>query len=106
MAAAPVPQVVAFDLDGTVWTPDMYQLWGGGAPFRKTPDADALLDASGAAVKLCGNTRQILREIGRSKLGGDRRQGRVCELYGRAGLGGRVLAEVHSRAGRRGRGRG
>ena len=41
----------------------MYQLWGGGAPFRKTPDADALLDASGAAVKLCGNTRQILREI-------------------------------------------
>ena len=43
MAAAPrpLPQVVAFDLDGTVWTPDMYQLWGGGAPFRKTPDADA-----------------------------------------------------------------
>ena len=25
------PKLVAFDLDGTVWTPDMYMLWGGGA---------------------------------------------------------------------------
>ena len=41
----------------------MYQLWGGGAPFRTTEDPDTLLDTSGATVKLCGNTRQILREI-------------------------------------------
>ena len=23
----------AFDLDGTIWSPDMYELWGGGSPF-------------------------------------------------------------------------
>jgi magnesium-dependent phosphatase 1 len=41
----------------------MYQLWGGGAPFAPTADPDVLLDAAGATVTLCGNTRQILREI-------------------------------------------
>ena len=41
----------------------MYQLWGGGAPFAPTEDPDVLLDSAGATVTLCGNTRQILREI-------------------------------------------
>ena len=26
-----LPKLVAFDLDGTIWSPDMYELWGGGA---------------------------------------------------------------------------
>ena len=29
-----LPKVVVFDLDGCVWDPEMYQLWGGGAPFK------------------------------------------------------------------------
>ena len=29
-----LPKVLAFDLDGCVWDPEMYELWGrGGAPF-------------------------------------------------------------------------
>lgn len=28
-----LPKLVAFDLDGTIWTPDMYML-SGGAPFK------------------------------------------------------------------------
>ena len=29
-----LPKVVVFDLDGCVWDPEMYELWGGGAPFK------------------------------------------------------------------------
>ena len=25
-----VPRLIAFDLDGTLWSPDMYMLWDGG----------------------------------------------------------------------------
>ena len=41
----------------------MYQLWGGGAPFKPTDDPDVLIDTAGATVTLCGNTREIIREI-------------------------------------------
>ena len=30
----PVPKVFVFDLDGCCWDPEMYELWGGGAPFK------------------------------------------------------------------------
>ena len=35
MAAKKIlPRVLAFDLDGCVWDPEMYELWGrGGSPF-------------------------------------------------------------------------
>lgn len=33
--AVRLPKIVALDLDGTVWSPDMYMLWGGGAPFTQ-----------------------------------------------------------------------
>lgn len=58
-----LPKLVAFDLDGTVWTPDMYQLWGGGAPFRYAPNKRDLLDSSGSIVRLLGETRQILDDL-------------------------------------------
>ena len=29
-----LPKVIVFDLDGCVWDPEMYELWGGGAPFK------------------------------------------------------------------------
>ena len=34
MAMKILPRVLVFDLDGCVWNPEMYELWGrGGAPF-------------------------------------------------------------------------
>ena len=34
----PKPKAVVFDLDGCVWRPEMYELWGGGAPFKDNGD--------------------------------------------------------------------
>jgi len=59
------PRLVVFDLDGTLWYPEMYMLWGsGGAPFVKSPDGN-VEDRSGTKVKLMGFTREILRTIDR-----------------------------------------
>lgn len=55
-----LPKLIAFDLDGTIWTPDMYQLWGGGSPFQLSENGVDLLDCSGATVKLLGISSQIL----------------------------------------------
>lgn len=58
-----LPKLVAFDLDGTIWTPDMYQLWGGGAPFKVSKNGKDLLDRSGQVVRLLGVSAQILDEL-------------------------------------------
>ncbi len=58
-----LPKLVAFDLDGTIWTPDMYQLWGGGAPFKQSPNGKDLLDRIGNPVRLLGVTAEILHEL-------------------------------------------
>ena len=47
------PKVVVFDLDGCVWYPEMYMLWGGGAPFNTQPNGD-LKDRSGSKCYLMG----------------------------------------------------
>jgi magnesium-dependent phosphatase 1 len=60
-----LPKVIVFDLDGTLWYPEMYMLWsGGGAPFQphKTRK-DALVDKSGRAVELLGNSYELLRSF-------------------------------------------
>eukprot|EP00287_Rhodomonas_sp_CCMP768_P008536 CAMPEP_0196731442 /NCGR_PEP_ID=MMETSP1091-20130531/11176_1 /TAXON_ID=302021 /ORGANISM="Rhodomonas sp., Strain CCMP768" /LENGTH=172 /DNA_ID=CAMNT_0042074579 /DNA_START=174 /DNA_END=692 /DNA_ORIENTATION=- len=57
-----VPRVVAFDLDATLWYPEMYQLWGGGAPFKKNTDG-TLSDRSGTTCYLMGNSAAIIREL-------------------------------------------
>lgn len=57
------PKLVAFDLDGTVWSPDMYMLWGGGAPFSIKDSKSTLLDSCGTEVRLLGSIGQILEEI-------------------------------------------
>jgi len=62
-ASALKPKLVAFDLDGTVWTPDMYQLWGGGAPFRVSDPQRELLDKSDQPVKLLGAIGEILHAL-------------------------------------------
>lgn len=41
-----LPKVVAFDLDATLWMPEMYQLWGG-SPFKRDPSGVHLLDRQG-----------------------------------------------------------
>ena len=58
------PRVIAFDLDATLWTPEMYELWGGGAPFRKGPNG-TLRDRQGTTVQLMGVSREVLRALKR-----------------------------------------
>ena len=47
------PKVFAFDLDGTVWSPDMYELWGGGgSPFEPVDNATKFVkDCAGSKGK-------------------------------------------------------
>ena len=61
-----VPKLVAFDLDGTIWSPDMYMLWGGGPPFRVVHNEE-LRDCQNAKVKLLGISGEILDMIAISK---------------------------------------
>jgi magnesium-dependent phosphatase 1 len=63
------PKAIIWDLDGTLWYPEMYHLWGnsrGGSPFRPV-NIDSLntnvQDGSGTVVKLIGDARTILRQI-------------------------------------------
>ena len=57
MLAEGLPKAVVFDLDGCLWAPDMYMLWGGGAPFEVREDGD-LDDRNGARVRLLGAVRR------------------------------------------------
>jgi magnesium-dependent phosphatase 1 len=57
-----LPKLICFDLDGTIWYPDMYMLWGGGAPFTIV-NAQKLLDNAGQEVKLLGISGKILQDI-------------------------------------------
>ena len=61
---AALPAVVVFDLDGCLWFPDMYMLWGsGGAPFTG-PGADgALVDCGGRRVTMLGAVPELLGEL-------------------------------------------
>lgn len=49
--------LVVFDLDACCWYPEMYQLWGGGAPFKQdsvTPN-NMLTDCKGTNCRLLGD---------------------------------------------------
>jgi magnesium-dependent phosphatase 1 len=48
------PRVVVFDLDGLLWSPEMYQLWGGGGPPFTQESPHVLRDARGTKVSLLG----------------------------------------------------
>ena len=56
------PSAVVFDLDGCVWLPEMFELWGGGAPFTDNGDG-TLKDKAGRRVYLLGATREALRDL-------------------------------------------
>lgn len=59
-----LPRVLVFDLDGTLWAPEMYELWGGGAPFKRDPhNPAALIDCKGTRVELLGCTYDVLRSL-------------------------------------------
>lgn len=59
-----LPRLVAFDLDGTVWSPDMYELWGGGSPFTvDSSSRNELRDRKGARIHLLGAIDSILHEL-------------------------------------------
>ena len=57
-----LPKIVAFDLDATLWYPEMYQLRRGGAPFKKNMDG-TLTDKSGTTCYMMGNTAEIIHEL-------------------------------------------
>jgi len=55
---AVAPRLVCFDLDDTVWFPEMYML--DGAPFQKLPDG-RVLDRGGTEVRVYPAAREALR---------------------------------------------
>ena len=58
-----LPKVLVFDLDGCVWDPEMYELWGGGgAPFKNRSDGN-LQDRGGTIVRLLGDVKNIMKEF-------------------------------------------
>lgn len=59
-----LPKLIAFDLDGTVWSPDMYMLWGGGSPFSVLDSSgQILLDCSNKQVRLLGICNTLFDEF-------------------------------------------
>ena len=46
-----------FDLDACCWAPEMYELWGGGAPFTQLSDKpnNQLRDSRGTTVRMLGD---------------------------------------------------
>jgi len=61
-ARPPLPKCVVFDLDGCLWYPDMYMLWGGGAPFTPQPDG-TLRDRKGEVVTLHSGVCAVMNEL-------------------------------------------
>lgn len=55
------PKLIAFDLDGTLWYPEMYQLYGG-SPFKEDGNNN-LIDKNGTKVSLLGIADEILDDL-------------------------------------------
>eukprot|EP00667_Euglena_gracilis_P023758 EG_transcript_26989 len=62
MVSGRLPRLVAFDLDATVWFPEMCHLYGGGAPFSVLPNGN-VQDRNGTEVYLMGDARRILHTL-------------------------------------------
>ena len=86
------PRLVVFDLDGTLWYPDLYKLRGwinystgavewkenGGSPFTKV-DENTYRDTAGNEVSLFESTREIL-----TALSIEDEKERICIAYASA----------------------
>jgi magnesium-dependent phosphatase 1 len=51
-------RLVAFDLDGTMWNPEMYEVYRHSGQWKATADPNVCTDAGGTEVKLLGVTGQ------------------------------------------------
>lgn len=54
------PSVVVWDLDGTLWSPEMYQLRTG-APFAPATHDHAVVSSGGEVVQLLGDAAELVR---------------------------------------------
>lgn len=58
-----LPRVIVFDLDGTLWDPEMYELYGG-APFKPhRTNPSIMVDCQGTEVHLIGESRTVLQTL-------------------------------------------
>ena len=55
------PRLIAFDLDATLWVPEMYEL-PGGAPFRRSENG-GVYDCKGELISLMGASKDVLRDL-------------------------------------------
>ena len=55
------PRLIAFDLDATLWVPEMYEL-PGGAPFRRSQNG-SVYDCMGEQINLMGASKEVLRDL-------------------------------------------
>ena len=56
------PSAFVFDLDGCIWAPEMYEMWGGsGAPFKLAKDKLDLVAKDGTKVELLADVRTLFR---------------------------------------------
>ena len=62
-AMSSIPKLIVFDLDGCVWEPEMYELWGGGSPFSYNSQNGNLRDARKNDVYLLGAVREIMFDL-------------------------------------------
>ncbi|KAL3661993.1 hypothetical protein V7S43_012800 [Phytophthora oleae] len=53
-----IPRLVVFDLDFTLWYPEMYELWG--APFKKNSSTGVVTDCKGEQVHFFGAVHTVL----------------------------------------------
>eukprot|EP00532_Pseudo-nitzschia_australis_P018529 CAMPEP_0168303964 /NCGR_PEP_ID=MMETSP0142_2-20121227/45068_1 /TAXON_ID=44445 /ORGANISM="Pseudo-nitzschia australis, Strain 10249 10 AB" /LENGTH=228 /DNA_ID=CAMNT_0008255039 /DNA_START=194 /DNA_END=880 /DNA_ORIENTATION=- len=63
-----LPKAIIFDLDGCLWTPEMYEIMffmgGKGSPFKKDPKSDRnLLTCNNKPVRLLGDVRSIFEDL-------------------------------------------
>lgn len=63
-----LPKAIIFDLDGCLWTPEMYEIMyfqgGRGSPFREDPNHESgMLTCDDQPVRLLGDVRSVFEEM-------------------------------------------
>ena len=74
LRAAASRVMVVFDLDACCWNPEMFELWGGGAPFKQNSSApnNTLTDARGTTVRMLADVATSFAELHRRKQAGEK----------------------------------
>lgn len=58
---SPLPKLISFDLDATLWWPEVYMMTG--PPFTRRAEDNSVLDSSGEAMELYPGVVPVLREL-------------------------------------------